>query len=139
MSSRPVLEAQLADVTEEFLRKVLAILRNASLADVANVNVGGPGTQSSAPPANRATPQFSAKRGPGRPPVRRGGGKPPAELATTILDALSSSDEPISAKALADKIGVHADHLVKPLKQLRDEGRIAKKGEKRASKYAFVG
>jgi DNA-binding IclR family transcriptional regulator len=52
-----------------------------------------------------------------------------------IVDALTESGEPMAARLLADKLGVPLDALARPLKELRDAGRITKRGDKRATKY----
>ncbi len=127
------LEGQLEDAAIEFVRKILSILRNASLADVAGVGVG---TSSAPQPAARA-PKFSAPRGPGRPRQPSGAVGATGDLVPKILDVLASASGPTPARAIADQLGVSLDALAKPLKQLRDEHRIVKHGEKRASKYAL--
>jgi hypothetical protein len=50
---------------------------------------------------------------------------------------LAGGSDPMPARALAERLGVPLDTLAKPLKQLRDDGRIVKQGDKRASKYAL--
>lgn len=127
------LEGQLEVAATEFVRKILSILRNASLADVAGVGVG---TSAAPQPAVRA-PKFSTPRGPGRPRQPSGAVTATANLVPKILEVLASASGPTPARTIADQLGVSLDALAKPLKQLRDERRIVKQGEKRASKYAL--
>lgn len=138
--SRSGLEAQLEEATQEFVRRILTILRNASLGEVAGIQVGG-----------GQGPTFGAPRGPGRPgtPPRPKAEPAPAtrprrsrssseELATQIVDVLSRNVGPMPARALCDQLGVSLDALAKPIKLLRDSGKIVKQGDKRATKYALA-
>jgi hypothetical protein len=132
--SRQTLDAQLEEATRDFVGKILGILRNASLGDVASVQTGA-GSQ------NRPTLTGSEGRSPRTEPTRRRGPKPrvsSTELEGRILEILGARREPVPARALADELGVPLDALGKPLKQLRDTSRIVKRGEKRASKYLLA-
>lgn len=136
--SRTALEAALEEATREFVSKILMILRSASLGDVASVGRGGEDAPGPAP-------HFSAPRGPGRgKPTRERAPRAPratsastAELADRTLDALRRAGGPMGARAIADAVGAAVEDLVKPLKALRDDGRIVKQGDKRATKYAL--
>lgn len=127
------LEAQLEQATREFLTRVLTILRSASLAEVAAVNVGRSSGPSRPSPASAARPEptFVRRRGP-RPKTNS------LDLEAKVLELLGQNGEPMAARALADRMGVPLDALAKPLKQLRDGGKIEKQGDKRATKYSLA-
>jgi hypothetical protein len=135
--SRNGLEAQLEAATRDFVAKVLGILRNASLAEVAAVQPGTgllarqqPGSRS-ADKAASGGPSFVTRR-------RRRASTKTEGLDGRIVDALTEAGEPMAARLLADKLGVPLDALGRPLKELRDAGRIMKRGDKRATKYALA-
>src|SRR5688572_19188768 len=133
--SRNGLEAQLEAATRDFVAKVLGILRNASLAEVAAVEPGGgllARQQSGSRTADKGGGPTFATRKRRRATTRTEG------LDGRILEALSQSGEPMAARSLADKLGVPLDALARPLKDLRDTNRITKRGDKRATKYALV-
>ena len=139
--SRTGLDAQLEAATREFVAKVLGILRNASLAEVAAVQpeTGLLARQQSgskaAPRAASGGPTFATRR------RRRASGRSSSMegLDGRIVDALTQAGEPLAARRLADSLGVPLDALARPLKDLRESGRISKRGDKRATKYALVG
>lgn len=142
--ARNGVEAQLEEATQEFVRRILGILRNASLAEVAAVGVEADAAPlrphgSTSSGGSSRMPTFSAPRGPGRKPRQKSDEPSADSLAPKIMDALAGGVGPVPARTLAERLGVSLDALAKPLKQLRDEGRVIKRGEKRASKYSLPG
>ena len=125
---RSSLESQLEDATREFVGKILTILRSASLADVASTQVG------------TGRPTVTGEREPSTRRRRTSprSAHPSIDLIPQIVDALTTHGSPIAARTIADQLGVPLDRLAKPLKQLRDEGKIEKRGEKRATKYLML-
>ena len=147
--ARTALEEQLESITREFVRQIVGALRNASFADVAQLQV----TPSAAPrprpgrPPNRvsASPAPAQREQAGERSARREHKKGSArqtadrraELAERLLKALEAAGQPMGVRALSSEIGVAPDLLAVPLRELRAAGRIAKHGEKRATTYAL--
>ena len=128
------LEAELAAILQEFSGRLIEAIRNASFADVASL------TQPSSRP-----PLASPRRGPGRPskeamrdtPSRvRQTASRRAELGDLVVRALEGAGRPLGVKALSTELGIAADRLAMPLRELRVAGRIKKHGEKRATTYS---
>src|SRR4051794_12222172 len=118
------LEAQLTAATQEFVRQIVNILRNASFADVASY--GG----ASAP---RQTPQKSTISRASRP---RQTGAHRTEMADRLVAVLARSPNPLGVRALSSELGVAPDALATPLRDLRAAGRVEKHGEKRNTTYS---
>ena len=138
---RSPLEAQLTTVTQEFVFRLVEIIRNASFADVAGL---GPPTT-----PGRAS-QGGGRRGPRRAPLTdevrtnhvakgtavRQTKAHRAELGEQILKTLRNANHPLGVRALSDELGVSPDHLANPLRELRADGRIQKHGDKRSTTYS---
>ena len=125
------LEAQLLALTQEFVAKLVEVIRNASFADVAAL----PGTSSvplsreRAPIRSRATP---ADKGGRQTAARR------AEIGERVLEVLRRHRQPMGVRALARELGVLPDLLAVPLRELRAGSKIHKHGEKRATTYSVA-
>jgi hypothetical protein len=144
MAKKSSLEFQLTEITREFVTRIVETIRNASFAEVAGylpdrvprpraVAVAVAATKKPPPPKVReraAPPKSGRSRRPRQTADKR------AELATRVLDALTRADGPIGVRALASEVGVAADLLAVPLRELRSEGRIHKHGEKRNTTYS---
>lgn len=124
MPNRNALEIELAALTEEFVARIVGVLRNASFADVASLAPA----QARAPERRRvvATPDKRTRRGPNER----------AELADRVAETLRRAGEPLGVRALASELGVAPDKLAGPLKELRDAGRVKKHGDKRSTTYS---
>lgn len=125
MPRKTTLEAELRAITEEFVARIVAMLTNASFAEVASLSMPHP-----EPKGRVVEPPLPKKRA-----ARGTAASRDAELAKQVLSVLANAPGPMNARALASALGVHLDKLAKPLKQLRDEGRIKKHGDKRATTY----
>jgi len=152
--ARSPLEAQLYEITQEFVARIVAVIRGASFADVAGYRAdvgrarGAPlrvrGGERAAPALSRAA---SASRGAiatgeaEAGPKRRGrrprqSPEKRAELGGRILDVLRAASSPLGARAIASEVGLAPDLLAAPLRDLRHEGRVEKHGDKRATTYS---
>jgi hypothetical protein len=140
---RPQLEAQLAALTQEFVAKLVEAIRNASFVEVAALP--GPG----APAGPRSSGKPSQPRAAARPETKgRGAAESSPRLRQTaqnraalgdrVIHALEQASEPLGVRALSSELGVAADLLAAPLRELRAAGRIAKHGDKRATTYSVV-
>jgi len=137
----PTLEAQLTALTQEFVAKLVDALRNASFAEVAALSprVAG-GVAASAPrgPRTKATGAVA----PAEPARARAGGRQTAarraEIGERVLNTLKESNAPMGVRALASELGVPADLLAAPLRELRAAGRVKKHGEKRSTTYSVA-
>jgi hypothetical protein len=126
------LEAELTALTQEFVAKLVEAIRNASFAEVANLG------------AHRAAaPKASGRRGPApasKPNGSGGRGRQTAakraELGERIIGTLKDASSPLGVRALASELGVPADVLAVPLRELRAAGKIRKHGEKRSTTYS---
>lgn len=128
----PTLEAQLTALTQEFVAKLVEAIRNASFAEVANLGVH-----------RAAAPKASARRGPApasKPNGSGGRGRQTAakraELGERIVGTLKDASSPLGVRALAGELGVPADVLAVPLRELRAAGKIRKHGENRSTTYS---
>ncbi len=134
----PTLEAQISALMQEFVARLVDVIRNASFAEVASLSV----PRAAAP---------AARPGPGRP--KRGAAAPAApssngrsagrqtaarraELGERVLQALAGASQPMGVRALSSELGVAPDKLAVPLRELRAAGKIRKHGEKRATTYS---
>ncbi len=144
--ARPPLEAQLAALTLEFVSKLVEAIRNASFAEVAALpGHGAAGGRASA--ATSPKPRGGASPGRTRRPAQenhrnqgheRQTAAHRAELADRVVQTLKSAPGPLGVRALSSELGVAADLLATPLRELRTAGRIAKHGEKRATTYSAI-
>ncbi|MGO8997342.1 MAG: hypothetical protein ACLQVI_28840 [Polyangiaceae bacterium] len=137
---RSVLEERLEAITRAFVGEIVAALRNASFADVAQLQVASarspaPSRSDAHPPPTRA----SAKPARSREEKRAGRQTADrrAELGQRIVKALGSAGQSMGVRALSSALGVAPDLLTAPLLELRAAGRIAKHGEKRATTYSL--
>jgi hypothetical protein len=138
---RPSLEAQLAALTQEFVGRLVEVIRNASFVEVAALSV--PGKPSA--PASGGTPKPKrsvAHRRPSHSEAKdaatrvRQTAAHRAELGDRLVQALKEAPAPLGVRALSSGLGVASDLLAVPLRELRAAGRIMKHGEKRATTYS---
>jgi hypothetical protein len=130
-----VLEDRLEAITRDFVRQIVQVLRTASFADVAQLQV--PSAPSAARPRTptRVTASPATSRG-----ERKGARQTAdrrAELGERVLKALEGAGQALGVRALSSELGVAPDLLTAPLLELRAAGRIAKHGEKRATTYSL--
>jgi hypothetical protein len=134
--TKNALEEHLADLTREFVGKLVDALRNASLADVAALTGDSGSRAPRAPRPRAATAEVRERalghRGPRQTATRR------AEIGERLTKALASADGPLGVRALAEELGVDAGLLAVPLKELRAAGKVRKHGEKRATTYSIA-
>lgn len=123
------LEAALTALTQEFVARLVDAIRNASFAEVASLSLpgGGRAAATKAPRVEAAAPR--AKRG-----RQTAAGR--AELGERIVTALREAEQPMGVRALSGELGVPADKLGVPLKELRSAGKIRKHGDKRSTAYS---
>lgn len=138
---KPDLEAQLAELTQEFVGRLVAAIRNASFVEVAALSaprvVAGHapahaparGRRGPSPKAKASSSNGSAKT-PRQTAARR------AEIGERLLKALGKAAHPLGVRALSAELGVAPDLLAVPLKELRAAGRVQKHGEKRNTTYS---
>jgi hypothetical protein len=152
--ARTGLEEQLESITQDFVRQIVSVIRNASFADVAKLEVasssrssptsqahsrarpGQPANRVSATPVHGAAPARSERGESKRGAVRQTADRR-AELGERVVKVLGSAAQPLGVRALSSELGVEADLLATPLLELRAAGRIAKHGEKRATTYSL--
>jgi predicted transcriptional regulator len=155
------LEAQLTEITREFVARIVETIRNASFGDVAGYPEGRPVARPRGRPPPRAERTERAEReqpatrvrppGPRAtraaaagesPPPKRRGRKPRqtvekrAELGERILAILRAAGGSLGVRAIASEAGTAADLLATPLRELRQGGKIKKHGEKRNTTYS---
>jgi hypothetical protein len=140
------LEGQLAALTQEFVGKLVEVIRNASFVEVAALSTprvapsgGAPRTRGPAPrPAREPSPSGSRPRSSSNGEVKhpRQTAARRAELADRVVTALSKAAQPLGVRALSGELGVAPDLLAVPLRELRAAGRIQKHGEKRNTTYS---
>jgi hypothetical protein len=137
MPTKPTrLEAEIAEIADEFVQKIVSALRNASFVDVAGFDLArARATRTVGRPA-RTSPEANGAKSPPSPGRPRQTAGRRAELGNRILDALSRASEPMGVRAIASEVGVAADVLSAPLRELRAEGRIDKHGDKRSTTYS---
>jgi hypothetical protein len=141
---RTTLESQLTAITQEFVGRLVEVIRNASFADVAALSPHG------RPPRG----SFAATRGANRAPQRTGASSDTgpvshgrntaarqtkahrAELGERLVKTLSDAPQPLGVRALSTELGIPPDRLAAPLRELRAAGRIRKHGEKRSTTYS---
>jgi hypothetical protein len=147
--ARTVLEDRLEAITRDFVREIVGVLRTASFADVAQLQVNAapssareraprgamrpPSRISASPTVSRAEKADKAgPRGTRQTADRR------AELGERVIKALAGAGQSLGVRALSSELGVAPDLLAAPLLELRAAGRIAKHGEKRATTYSVA-
>jgi hypothetical protein len=132
--ARPPLEAQLAALTQEFVGKLVEAIRNASFAEVGALSVPrlAPPTESPKPKRVAHPPRGNREES---PRVRQTATHR-AELGDRVVQTLKEAGGPLGVRALSSELGVAADLLATPLRELRAAGRIRKHGEKRATTYS---
>ncbi|WP_394847514.1 hypothetical protein LZC95_08620 [Pendulispora brunnea] len=59
------------------------------------------------------------------------------ELAERIIRVLATAGSPLGVRALAGELSISPDLLALPLRELRDQGKIRKLGEKRNTTYSL--
>jgi hypothetical protein len=130
----PSLEAQLTAATQEFVARVVDIIRNASFADVASFSAAS----TARAPASTASSRGARGAQPSQSSPRRGrqtaAGR--AQIGERLLETLRDASEPMGVRALSDQLGVVPEVLAVPLRELRTAGKIRKHGEKRATTYS---
>jgi hypothetical protein len=145
---RSPLEEHLESITREFVRQIVVALRNASFADVAQLQVTSP------PPPHVGRPGSTRTRVSASPSSSSSSARPPpaphreqgatrqtadrrAELGERVVKALEKAGQALGVRALSSELGVAPDLLATPLLELRAAGRIAKHGDKRATTYSL--
>ncbi|MDB4995146.1 MAG: hypothetical protein JWM74_2578 [Myxococcaceae bacterium] len=140
MAKLSSLEAQLTEITREFVARIVETIRRASFSDVAGYagetrSVQRPRARAAtAPKREREAPVAPARRGrkPRQTIEKR------AELGERILSILTAAGGPLGVRAIASEAGTAADLLATPLRELRQGGKIRKHGEKRNTTYSAV-
>ncbi len=128
------LEARLADLTREFVTRLVQVIRNASFAEVAALPDGGGSPAPRVAVRKGAAAASAAETKPGPRARRSAEGR--AELGERVLSALSNAGKAMGVRDLSSALGVSPDALAAPLRELRTSGRIRKHGDKRATKYS---
>jgi hypothetical protein len=134
---RQDLESRLAEITREFVTRLVHEIRNASFAEVAGLPDHGNHSAAAAhTPAARAPGHKSrdAAAPKGRRTRRSAEGR--AEVGERVLTALERAGKPLGVRDIADAVGLSPDALAAPLKDLRTSGRLRKHGDKRATRYS---
>lgn len=131
------LEQELEALTRNFVAALVDAIRNASFADVAALSGAG-STTPRAP--HEARPARSPRKAPSADVS--GGGRQTAarraEIGERVMGALGNADGPLGVRAIASELGVSADLLAAPIRDLRAAGKIRKHGEKRATTYSLA-
>jgi hypothetical protein len=136
-SPRNALEERLEAITREFVKQIVGALRSASFADVAQLQVAAspsPGSAGRRPPTRVSAAPAPKRQESGR---TRQTADRRAELGERVLKALEGAGQ-LGVRALSSELGVAPDLLAAPLKELRDAGRVAKHGDKRATTYSLA-
>ncbi len=137
------LEGRLEEITRVFVSEIVSAIRNASFAEVADLQVSARAARPSAPSTSQAarkpmrvsaSPKAHAN---GAAKTRQTADKR-AELGDRLVKTLERASEPMGVRALSSELGVAPDLLAAPLLELRASGRIAKHGEKRATTYSVA-
>jgi hypothetical protein len=141
------LEERLEAITLAFVAQIVATFRDASLADLAELQFAGPrertgaggGGASGKKPVTRVTASPRAQvRSNDESSRPRQTADRRAELGERVIKVLEKAGEPLGVRALSSELGVATDLLAAPLLELRASGRIAKHGEKRATTYSVA-
>ncbi|HEY1695338.1 MAG TPA: hypothetical protein VGG39_24385 [Polyangiaceae bacterium] len=128
------LEAQLAALTQEFVGRIVEVIRNASFAEVASLSPGKPSSGGKAAPRGSRVPK-PAPSSPGRRAGRQTAARR-AEVGERVMAALRSAKSPMGVRALSEELGVAPDVLAVPLRELRAASKVRKHGEKRSTTYS---
>lgn len=141
---RQDLESRLAEITREFVTRLVHEIRNASFAEVAalpddgNHSAGAVHPAAARAPSNNRSKDGAATAGAagakGRRTRRSAEGR--AEVGERVLAALDRAGGPLGVRDIAEAVGLSPDALAAPLKDLRTSGRVRKHGDKRATKYS---
>jgi hypothetical protein len=132
---RQDLESRLAELTRVFVTRLVQEIRNASFAEVAALpDAGTAATHEARGPTARASRAASPKNG--QAPRTRRSAQGRAELAERVIAELNGAGKPLGVRELSSALGVSADALGAPLRELRASGKIRKHGDKRATKYS---
>src|SRR5580698_6198322 len=115
------LEAQLLGLTQEFVSKLVDVIRNASFADVAALPGASSVSQSREPRAPRAVKAAAEPSRTGRQTAAKR-----AEMGERVLEVLRTKRQPLGVRALATELGVTPELLAAPLKELRASSKIRK-------------
>jgi hypothetical protein len=126
------LENQLAELTQDFVVRLVEVIRNASFAEVAALSP--PRVAPVEPNRPRRTVPKAAPTKSWKP-VRQTAARR-AELGDRVLKALEGAPEPLGVRALSSLLSVAPDLLALPLRELRASGRVKKHGEKRNTTYS---
>ena len=134
--TQPSLEAQLHEITREFVARIVSTIRNASFAEVA-----GYAPAERLPAADKVVSKLtisgsSAPAKSGRKPRQTAEKK--AELLTRIVSILKAADEPLAVRTIARQASTPTDLLAGPLLELRDQGKVRKHGDKRNTTYSLA-
>jgi len=136
------LEGRLEEITRVFVSEIVSAIRNASFAEVADLQVSAraarPSAPSSANAARKATRVTASPKSNGAPGKTRQTADKRAELGDRLVKMLERASEPMGVRAMSSELGVATDLLAAPLLELRASGRIAKHGEKRATTYSVA-
>lgn len=168
MTSSTELRLVLTELTERFVEEVLAAIERAPLAELADTlprSAGrGPSRVAVEPPAASRTARAVPRAGvPGRAPAARSTVPAPTKLRAAVADeddsarhfVRRSADEiqrlrevilqtlraakgPIPASDIAQDVGVRTADLAFPMAQLRDQGVVAKDGQRTKAVYWLV-
>jgi len=139
------LEAELAAILQEFAGRLVDAIRNASIADVAALTqspplslraiAGGDGRERFSSARRTAARASKETTRDARTSVRQTASRR-AELGDLVVRTLEGAGRPLGVRALSTELGIAADRLGAPLRELRSAGRIKKHGEKRATTYS---
>jgi len=134
---RQDLESRLAEITREFVTRLVHEIRNASFAEVAALPDGGNHSAGAAHAAAPRAPSNKSKDGAGAKGRRtRRSAEGRAEVGERVMAALDRTGKPMGVRDISEAVGLSPDALAAPLKELRTSGRVRKHGDKRATKYS---
>src|SRR5579884_968307 len=103
------LEAQLTALMQEFVGRLVDLIRNASFAEVASLSVPrAPAARQSPGPKRAAAAAAPSSNGRGR---TRQTAASRAELGERVVQALRDAAQPLGVRALATELGIPADKL----------------------------
>src|SRR6185312_8209553 len=128
--ARNGLEAKLEGITRAFVMEIVAAIRGASFAEVAELQVPGAAPRAARAASPKPTRVTATPKKSGGDKTRQTADRR-AELGERVIKTLERASSPMGVRALSSELGVAADLLAVPLRELRAAGRIAKHGEKR--------
>jgi hypothetical protein len=137
-TSQPSLEAQLHEITRDFVAKIVSTIRSASFAEVAGyAPTDDPASEGKIVSKLTISPAGApAAKVPGRKPRQTAEKK--AELLTRIVSILRAAGAPLAVRTIAHEAATPADRLAAPLLELRDQGKVRKHGDKRNTTYSLA-